>query len=126
MRSISRRKLVAVSLCLGFALHAAGSSFAQDNPQDKTNASEAAEAKQPARVKPGTKQAVEARLKAVEQAKPTDATGPMHEVEKTLFATRRFEQAVISPDGKRVAWVETLMGKDGAPSGNTAIYVSGA
>jgi len=75
--------------------------------------------------KQGTKQAVEARLKAVEHAKPTGAAEPIHEVEKTLFATRRFEQAVISPDGKRVAWVETLIGKDGAPSGNTAIYVSG-
>jgi dipeptidyl aminopeptidase/acylaminoacyl peptidase len=77
------------------------------------------------RAKPGTKQAVEARLKAAEHAKTADATGPIHEVEKTLFATRRFEQAVISPDGKRVAWVETLIGKDGAPSGNTAIYILG-
>src|ERR1700681_2153317 len=77
------------------------------------------------RVKPGTKQAVEARLKAVEHAKPAGSAEPIHEVEKTFFATRRFEQAVISPDGKRVAWVETLIGKDGAPSGNTAIYVSG-
>jgi dipeptidyl aminopeptidase/acylaminoacyl peptidase len=31
---------------------------------------------------------------------------------------------VISPDGRRVAWVETLIGKNGASSGNTAIYVS--
>jgi len=90
----------------------------------------AAEAKQgakaaPARAKEGTKQAVEARLKAVEHAKPTGATEPIHEVEKTLFAARRFEQVMISPDGKRVAWVETLIGKDGAPSGNTAIYVAG-
>lgn len=98
----------------------------QDKAQGKTNGDDAAEAKRAARVKPGTKQAVEARLKAVEQAKPADVTGPIHEVEKTLFATRRFEQAAISPDGTRVAWVETLLGKDGAPSGNTAIYVSGA
>src|SRR6202162_6675607 len=96
--------------------------------QEKTSAGDKAEgakvgAPKPARAKPGTKQAVEARLKAVEHAKPTDVTGPIHEVEKTLFATRRFEQAAISPDGKRVAWVETLIGKDGAPSGNTAIYV---
>src|ERR1700686_3775241 len=92
--------------------------------QDKAAQEQPAEQNK-SRVKPGTKQAVEARLKAVEHAKPTDAAGPIHEVEKTLFATRRFEQAVISPDGKRVAWVETLMGRDGAPSGNTAIYVSG-
>jgi dipeptidyl aminopeptidase/acylaminoacyl peptidase len=97
-------------------------SATQDTSQTKTNADNAAEAKQPARPKPGTKQAVEARLKAAEHAKPT---APIHEVEKTLFATRRFEQAAISPDGKRVAWVEALMGKDGASSGSTAIYISG-
>ena len=96
---------------------------AQDKSQGKTNATDAAEAKQAARAKPGTKQAVEARLKAVEHAKPADGTEPIHEVEKTLFATRRLEQAAISPDGKRVAWVETLIGKNGAPSGNAAIYV---
>src|SRR3984957_17143841 len=98
-------------------------SVAQDKSQQETNPREAAEAKQPAQVKPGTKKAVEAGLKAVEHAKPADGTEPIHEVEKTLFATRRFEQPAISPDGKRVAWVETLIGKDGAPSGNTAIYV---
>jgi dipeptidyl aminopeptidase/acylaminoacyl peptidase len=98
---------------------------AQEKSQEKANAEENGKGKQPGRVKAGTKQAVEARLKAVEHAKSTDEAGPIHEVEKTLFATRRFEQAVISPDGKRVAWVETLIGKDGAPSGNTAIYVSG-
>jgi dipeptidyl aminopeptidase/acylaminoacyl peptidase len=111
-------------------------SFAQDiaaqekaapgKAQEKTRAGDKTEGAKPtARAKEGTKQAVEARLKAVEHAKPADAEGPIHEVEKTLFATRRFEQAVISPDGKRVAWVETLFGKDGAPSGNTAIYISG-
>src|ERR1700676_3211646 len=107
----------------GSFLRAQEQSGAQDKSQGKTKAGDAAEAKQAARAKAGTKQAVEARLKAVEHAKPAGATGPIHEVEKTLFATRRFEQAVISPDGKRVAWVETLIGKDGAPSGNTAIYV---
>jgi len=43
-----------------------------------------------------------------------------------LFATRQFKQASISPDGKKVAWVETLTGKDGAPSGNTSIFVADA
>ena len=47
-------------------------------------------------------------------------------MEKTLFSTHQFEQAAISPDGKQVAWVETLVGKDGAPSGNSAIYVADA
>jgi dipeptidyl aminopeptidase/acylaminoacyl peptidase len=45
-------------------------------------------------------------------------------VEKTLFATHQFGQTAISPDGKRVSWVEMLIGKNGAPSGKTAIYVS--
>ena len=49
--------------------------------------------------KAGTKQAVEARLKEVEKPKAESA---IHQVEKTLFATHQFGQAVISPDGKRV------------------------
>jgi dipeptidyl aminopeptidase/acylaminoacyl peptidase len=77
--------------------------------------------KSPAPAKAGTKQAVEARLEAVEKPQ---AASPIHAVEKTLFATHEFKQAVISPDGKRVAWVEILIGHNGAPSGNTAIYVS--
>src|ERR1700676_1146375 len=114
----------------GSFLRAQEQPAAQDKAQEKTNAGDKAEATKLEGAKPrthakeGTKQAVEARLKAAEHAKPTDATGPIHDVEKTLFATRRFEQAAISPDGKRVAWVETLIGKDGAPSGNTAIYFS--
>jgi dipeptidyl aminopeptidase/acylaminoacyl peptidase len=114
---------VAAAFEAGTFLRAQEQPAAQDKSQGKTNATDAADAKQAARAKPGTKQAVEARLKAVEHAKPADETEPIHEVEKTLFATRRFEQAAISPDGKWVAWVETLIGKDGAPSGNTAIYV---
>jgi dipeptidyl aminopeptidase/acylaminoacyl peptidase len=105
----------------GSFLRAQEQPAAQDKAQQKKNPGDAAEAKQRARPKPGTKQAVEARLNAAEHAKPT---APIHEVEKTLFATRRFEQAAISPDGKRAAWVETLIGKDAAPSGNTAIYFS--
>src|ERR1700727_1354975 len=121
--SIPLLSSVAAAFEAGTFLRAQEQPAAQDKSQNKTNAAHAAEAKQSARAKPGTKQAVEARLKAVEHAKPTEDAGPIHEVEKTLFATRRFEQAAISPDGKRVAWVETLIGKDGAPSGTTAIYV---
>ncbi len=60
-------------------------------------------------------------------AKPTAKPKPasaLDAVVKTLFAAHTFEQAAISPDGKKVAWVETLQGKDGATTGNTAIYVS--
>jgi dipeptidyl aminopeptidase/acylaminoacyl peptidase len=136
MKLMGRWKFWISGLLLGLSvmiLCPLNESFAQEPPaapdkasKEKTNAEDNGKGKQPAaRAKEGTKQAVEARLKAVEHAKLTEATGPIHEVEKTLFATRRFEQAVISPDGKRVAWVETLIGKDGAPSGSTAIYISG-
>ncbi len=57
-------------------------------------------------------------------ATPRPAT-PLDEVINTMFAARRFEQTAISPDGKKIAWVETLTGKDGAPDGNTAIYFTG-
>ncbi len=49
---------------------------------------------------------------------------PVDEVVNTLFATRRFEQTAISPDGKKIAWVETLVGKEGAPDGNSRIFVN--
>jgi dipeptidyl aminopeptidase/acylaminoacyl peptidase len=68
----------------------------------------------------GTKKDVEQRLKAAE--KPI-VTTPLDTFIKAMNSTRRFEQAVISPDGAKVAWVETLAGKDGAPSGNSAIYI---
>ena len=74
-----------------------------------------------AQTKSTSKKAVEARLKAEEKPK---ATAPIDEVIQTLFATHQFEQVVISPDGKKVAWVETLVGKDGAPNGKSFIYVS--
>ena len=43
---------------------------------------------------------------------------------ETMFGLRDFQQAEISPDGKRVAWVESLTGAGGAPSPNSAIYVA--
>ncbi|HEY6263934.1 MAG TPA: S9 family peptidase [Candidatus Acidoferrum sp.] len=76
----------------------------------------------PAQNKSTSKQAVEARLKAAEKPK---SSSPLDSVLDTLFAARTFEQTSISPDGKKVAWVETLVGKDGAPTGNTAIYLTG-
>jgi WD40-like Beta Propeller Repeat len=68
----------------------------------------------------GTKKDVEKRLKAEE--KPSTAT-PLDGIMKTLNAARHFRQTAMSPDGTKVAWVEILTGKDGAPTGNTAIYV---
>ncbi len=57
------------------------------------------------------------------QAATAPAT-PVDEVVNALFATRRFEQTAISPDGKKIGWVETIVGKGGAPDGNTAIYIT--
>jgi dipeptidyl aminopeptidase/acylaminoacyl peptidase len=68
----------------------------------------------------GTKKDVEKRLKAVENPKPSS---PLEGVMKTLTAAHQFEQITISPDGNKIAWTESLTGKDGAISGNTAIYL---
>jgi dipeptidyl aminopeptidase/acylaminoacyl peptidase len=41
-----------------------------------------------------------------------------------LFAVRQFKEVAISADGKRVAWVESLQGKNHTPSPNSVIFVS--
>ena len=41
-----------------------------------------------------------------------------------LAVTRRYDEAVISPDGKWVAWVESLPATKDAPSQGSAIYVA--
>jgi dipeptidyl aminopeptidase/acylaminoacyl peptidase len=41
-----------------------------------------------------------------------------------LASVRRFRQTAISPDATHAAWVETLRGANGAPSGYSAIYVA--
>src|SRR5215470_14690259 len=46
------------------------------------------------------------------------ANPALQDVIQTLSAAHEFEQTAISPDGKHVAWVETM------PQGGTAIYVS--
>src|SRR5579859_5653686 len=69
----------------------------------------------------GTQKSAEARLKAV--AKPK-AFGPAQDIINTLAATHRFEQVAISPDGKKVAWVEDVITKRGASAGDTVIFVA--
>ena len=49
---------------------------------------------------------------------------PLDDALHAMFGVHEFLQAAISPDGKRVAWVETLLGPGGAPSANSAIYVA--
>ena len=43
---------------------------------------------------------------------------------QVMFGVQSFQQATISPDGKRAAWVETQSGPDSAGSSNAVIYVT--
>jgi dipeptidyl aminopeptidase/acylaminoacyl peptidase len=104
MTHLRLRLAIAASSLLFF--FQANTSFAQVSPAQETS---------------GTRQSAEARLAAA--AKPK-ASGAAQDAINTLAATHRFEQAAISPDGKKVAWVEDLIGKNGAPSGNTRIQVT--
>jgi dipeptidyl aminopeptidase/acylaminoacyl peptidase len=45
------------------------------------------------------------------------------ETKQSLFKAQHFDQAAISPDGNRVAWVEILADDEGAPTGKQDIYV---
>jgi dipeptidyl aminopeptidase/acylaminoacyl peptidase len=72
-----------------------------------------------------SKTAVRSRLKPTALAKPAAPATPLDSVIDALYAAHTFEQVTISPDAKKIAWVETLVGKDGVPDGNTAIYLSG-
>ncbi len=42
----------------------------------------------------------------------------------SLFAVHTFKQVAISPDGKRVAWVQSLTGRNHEPTGKSTIYVA--
>ncbi|HKV26102.1 MAG TPA: S9 family peptidase [Candidatus Acidoferrum sp.] len=68
----------------------------------------------------GSKRSVEARLAATSKpALPTAAEAVIN----TLALTHRFEQTAISPDGKKVAWVEDVITKRGVSTGDSAIFV---
>jgi hypothetical protein len=45
----------------------------------------------------------------------TKPASPLDGVIDALYAAHRFEQTAISPDGKKLSWVETLVLKDGSP-----------
>src|SRR5205809_3291548 len=53
-------------------------------------------------------------------------SSPLAETIRTLFGVRVFKQVAISPDGKKVAWVEALAGRGGQTSDDSAIYVADA
>jgi dipeptidyl aminopeptidase/acylaminoacyl peptidase len=55
---------------------------------------------------------------------PANPPAAVEQAIRTMFGLHAITEAVISPDGRRVAWVESLAGKDGAPSPNAAIYVA--
>jgi dipeptidyl aminopeptidase/acylaminoacyl peptidase len=74
-----------------------------------------------AQEKKTSKQAVEKRLKAVEKEKGSAA---VEAAIKVIGAAASFAQVVISVDGKKVAWVEELRDKNGAESGDSAIFVA--
>jgi dipeptidyl aminopeptidase/acylaminoacyl peptidase len=105
MTRLRARLAIAASSLL--TLCAAHPAFAQETPASQQTS--------------GTKQSAEARLKAV--AKPR-ASGPAQDAINTLSATHRFEQTAISLDGKKVAWVEDIITKRGASTGDTVIYVA--
>jgi dipeptidyl aminopeptidase/acylaminoacyl peptidase len=68
----------------------------------------------------GSKQEVEKRLKA---AQKPQASSPLDDVLKTLFAAHTFQQVAVSPDGNSIAWVEDVHSKNRVASGSTVIYV---
>ncbi|MGB8474630.1 MAG: S9 family peptidase [Candidatus Acidiferrum sp.] len=67
------------------------------------------------------KRSVQARVAA--EAKP-HSSSPAEDIISLLSSTRRFKQAAISPDGKKVAWVEDVITKHGVSTGETVIFVA--
>ena len=64
---------------------------------------------------------------AAGQEARTPAAGKTAQAEKlTSFRAQTFGQAAISPDGKRVAWVETRADTEGTPTGKKDIYTADA
>jgi dipeptidyl aminopeptidase/acylaminoacyl peptidase len=74
-----------------------------------------------AQEKETSKQAVEKRLRDVQKEKSSLS---VEKAIEALSVASSFGQVAISPDGKKVAWVEGLRDKGGAESGNSAIYAT--
>lgn len=72
-----------------------------------------------------TQPTIAQRASAAAPQASRQATPPaMQQALRDMFDVHAISEAVISPDGRRVAWVESLNGKNGAPSENSAIYVA--
>jgi dipeptidyl aminopeptidase/acylaminoacyl peptidase len=74
-----------------------------------------------AQQKPNSKPPAQSHSKEAPKAK---SASPLDAVMDTLFSAHTFQQTAISPDAKKIAWVENLLGKNGVPDGNTAIYLA--
>src|SRR5262245_58372529 len=74
-----------------------------------------------AQEKETSKQAVEKRLRNVQKEKSSLS---VEKAIEALSAASSFSQVAISPDGKKVAWVEGLRNKGGGETGNSAIYAT--
>jgi dipeptidyl aminopeptidase/acylaminoacyl peptidase len=55
---------------------------------------------------------------------PSADKAALDQAASAMFDVRTFQQASVSPDGRQVAWVESLPGKDRQPSANSAIFVA--
>jgi dipeptidyl aminopeptidase/acylaminoacyl peptidase len=55
---------------------------------------------------------------------PALCAGQIEKNLESLYAVRSFQQTSISPDGKRLAWVETMRGKDHSESRSTMLYLA--
>jgi dipeptidyl aminopeptidase/acylaminoacyl peptidase len=55
---------------------------------------------------------------------PALCAGQIEKNLESLYAVRSFQQASVSPDGKRLAWVESFHSQDHGESRNTLIYVT--
>lgn len=63
---------------------------------------------------------------AVAATPKADLTPAVEQAIHDMFAVHEYSQVAISPDGNRVAWVESLDTKNGWPSPNSSIYVANA
>ncbi len=68
-----------------------------------------------------SKQAVEKRLNAVEK---DQASLTVEQAIHALAAAHNFFEVALSPDGKKVAWVESLRDNHSVDAGNYAIFVT--
>jgi len=65
-------------------------------------------------------------VQAAQSEKPVARPAEEQSARRSLFAAQHFEQAAISPDGRRVAWVEVRADEQGSPTGKADIFVADA